>query len=67
MSINLIKSDSILYFPTFTLFSFLFIKSFMYEMNKNICCNTYQTFPAATANSLQTIKNIDSFVKNRVM
>ena len=29
MSINLIKSDSILYFPTFTLFSFLFIKSFM--------------------------------------
>jgi hypothetical protein len=34
-------------------------------MNKNICYITYQTFPAATANSLQTIKNIDSFVKNQ--
>ena len=33
-------------------------------MNKNICYVTYQTFPASTANSLQTILNIKYFIKN---
>lgn len=34
-------------------------------MNKlKICYLTYQTFPAATANSLQSIKNIDMLIKN---
>ena len=33
-------------------------------MNKNICYLTYQTFPALTANSLQTISNIKYFIKN---
>ena len=33
-------------------------------MIKNICYITYQTFPANTANSLQTISNIKYFVKN---
>jgi len=36
-------------------------------MNKlKICYLTYQTFPAETANSLQTIKNIDKLIKNNV-
>lgn len=33
-------------------------------MIKNICYITYQTFPANTANSLQTISNIKYFIKN---
>ena len=33
-------------------------------MNRNICYITYQTFPANTANSVQTISNINYFVKN---
>ena len=34
-------------------------------MNRNICYITYQTFPASTANSLQTISNIKYFIKNK--
>ena len=34
-------------------------------MIRNICYITYQTFPASTANSLQTISNIKYFIKNK--
>ncbi len=34
-------------------------------MIRNICYITYQTFPASTANSLQTISNIKYFTKNK--
>ena len=33
-------------------------------MNKNLLHVTYQTFPAQTANSLQTISNIRYLIKN---
>ena len=35
-------------------------------MNKSLKYVTYQTFPAKTANSLQTISNIKYLVKNNI-
>ena len=35
-------------------------------MNKKICYLTYQSFPSETANSLQTISNINYLIKNKI-
>lgn len=35
-------------------------------MNKKICYLTYQSFPSETANSLQTISNINYLIKNNI-
>ena len=38
----------------------------MSSKNKKIIYVTYQTFPAETANSLQSISNIKYFLKNNI-
>ena len=48
------------------LFNFINILIREVKFKKEICYITYQSFPADTANSLQTISNIKYFVKNNI-
>ena len=68
--VNFMKSDSILYISSITLFIFTSVLNYsnniLIFMNNKICYLTYQSFPSETANSLQTISNINYLIKNNI-